>query len=33
MNNNSEKPKKVIKIGYYTLIVNIYIILILLNRQ
>jgi hypothetical protein len=28
MNNNSEKPKKVIKIGYYTLIVNIYLILI-----
>ena len=28
MNNNSEKSQKVIKIGYYTLIVNIYLILI-----
>ena len=28
MNNNSQKPNKVIKICYYTLIVNIYLILI-----
>ena len=28
MNNNSEKPKKVIKIGDYKLIKNIYLILI-----
>ena len=32
MNSNSEKSNKVIKICYYTLIVNFYLI-IFLNRQ